>query len=161
MVFEIEIVQPEFDVDIKNVIQFVGLEFGAIGEGFGPSDPEVLAMSKHYIDSNRSRYFIARVKGKVIGGAGIAPFGQHADICELKKLFILPEYRGLGIGKALSKSCMEYAVNMGFKRCYLDTLSTMHSAVSLYENLGFSHLSEPLEGTIHNGCDVWMIKVLV
>lgn len=160
MKFEIEQIKPEFDLDIKQIIQSVGAEFGAIGDGFGPSDAEVSAMSEHYTAVNRSRYFVARLEGKVIGGAGIAPFGQYGDVCELKKLFILPECRGLGVGKALSECCLEYARNTDFKRCYLDTLSTMHSAIALYARLGFTHLSQPLEGTIHNGCDVWMLKEL-
>jgi putative acetyltransferase len=34
----------------------------------------------------------------------------------------------------------------------------MTSAIALYEKLGFTHLERPLDGTIHGGCDVWMLK---
>ena len=43
---------------------------------------------------------------------------------------------------------------------HLDTLQSMTSAIVLYEKLGFEHLDKPLEGTIHNSCDVWMLKEL-
>jgi len=87
-----------------------------------------------------------------------APFGTHKNICELKKLFLLPQARGKGIGRALSIKCLSFAQAQGFKGCYLDTLENMTSAISLYEALGFKHLDAPLDGTEHNGCDVWMLK---
>lgn len=148
------------DSDIGTIIKQVGAEFGAIGEGFGPSDPEVDAMSENYREEDGCRYFIASIDGIVVGGCGIAPFNHRQDICELRKLFLLPQSRGLGIGKSLAEECLSFAKSVGYQKCYLDTLTTMKSAIRLYESLGFSHLSEPLQGTIHNGCDVWMIKIL-
>ncbi|MCJ8348539.1 GNAT family N-acetyltransferase [Moritella sp.] len=138
----------------------MGEEYGAIGDGFGPSDAEVNAMSQHYADENASRYFIATIKGNIVGGCGIAAFNGSNDICELRKLFLLPESRGLGLGKKLTEDCLKYAQNKGYTKCYLDTLKSMQSAISLYENLGFKHLDKSLAGTIHNGCDVWMLKAL-
>ena len=103
---------------------------------------------------------VALLDDKVVGGCGVAPFGQDEQTCELKKLFLLKESRGLGLGKTLSLACLEFAKQQGFERCYLDTLSNMSAAVRLYESLEFEHLTEPLEGTLHNGCDVWMLKSL-
>ena len=51
---EIVPIRPEFDAEICQIIQSVGAEFGAIGEGFGPSDAEVLAMSQYYREQDRS-----------------------------------------------------------------------------------------------------------
>ncbi|MFA0088128.1 GNAT family N-acetyltransferase [Vibrio sp. 10N.286.49.C2] len=153
-------VEAQYDAKLCDVIKSVGLEYGAVGEGFGPSDPEVECMSQHYTQHNRSLYLVALLDGKVVGGCGLAPFGVDDNTCELKKLFLLKETRGLGLGKRLANACLEYAQQAGFKRCYLDTLSNMTSAVRLYENLGFEHLPQPLEGTLHNGCDVWMLKSL-
>ncbi|USD63234.1 GNAT family N-acetyltransferase [Vibrio sp. SCSIO 43140] len=160
MSVEVVKVSPEFDEALCEVIKSVGAEFGAVGEGFGPSDEEVLAMSQYYNEEDRSLYLVALVNGKVVGGGGIAPFGQGDDVCELKKLFLLPESRGLGLGKTLTEQCLSFAKAQGYKQCYLDTLSSMGSAIALYERAGFEHLSEPYEGTLHNGCDVWMLKAL-
>ncbi|SEF63046.1 GNAT family N-acetyltransferase [Vibrio hangzhouensis] len=158
----VEIVKARSDYDeaICHVIQSVGAEFGAVGEGFGPSDPEVAAMSGHYVETQGSLYLVALVDGKVVGGCGIAPFASHDDVCELKKLFLLPESRGLGLGKKLTEQCLEFASEHGYRQCYLDTLASMTSAIQLYESMGFTHLTQPLEGTIHNRCDVWMLKTL-
>lgn len=144
------------NADIARIIQQVGTEYGAVGDGFGPSDAEVLAMSQHYLVENRSVYLVATIDGKVIGGAGIAPFLDLEEVCELKKLFL----RGLGIGKALTKACLDFACNQGYRQCYLDTLSTMQTAIRLYESVGFVHMNAPWPGTLHGGCDVWMVKDL-
>lgn len=160
MSYIIEKIQPKHDARISQIIKQVGAEFGAIGEGFGPSDPEVDAMSQYYNDESASRYFVASIKGSIVGGSGIAAFNGSNQVCELRKLFLLAESRGLGIGKKLTEDCLSYAKAKGYKQCYLDTLSNMTSAIALYEKLGFSHLEKPLAGTIHNGCDVWMLKQL-
>lgn len=160
MKYDIIEIKQEHDDAICQIIKKVGEEYGAIGDGFGPSDPEVLSMSKYYDEKYKSIYFVVTVNGSVVGGSGIAAFNKSNTICEIRKLFLLPESRGLGLGKKLTLKCLEFARSKGYKQCYLDTLSNMKSAIKLYENLGFKHLHEPLDGTIHGGCDVWMLKDL-
>jgi len=160
MTYHIEDIRPEHDEAMCRIIQDIGAEYGAVGDGFGPSDAEVSAMSRYYDRGTRSLYLIAMIGGKVVGGCGIAPFNDTHEVCELRKLFLLPECRGLGVGKALAIKCLEFAVSQGYKQCYLDTLSNMASAIALYESMGFVHLDKPLVGTIHGGCDVWMLKEL-
>ena len=160
MAYEIQEINSKHDAKICEIIKKVGEEFGAIGEGFGPSDPEVNAMSENYMDTTSSQYLVAIVSGNIVGGSGVASFNGSNEICELRKLFLLPDSRGLGLGKKLTEDCLAYARSKGYQKCYLDTLKSMTSAISLYEKLGFKHLNKPLEGTIHNGCDVWMLKEL-
>ncbi len=160
MKYIIEEIRPEHDEAVCRIIKTVGAEHGAIGEGFGPSDPEVLAMSRYYNEASRSIYLVAVIDGSVVGGSGIAAFSDSSDVCELRKLFLLPESRGLGLGKDLTQRCLDFARARGYKQCYLDTLSNMKPAIALYESLGFRHLDEPLGGSIHGGCDVWMLKDL-
>ncbi|MGL5530077.1 GNAT family N-acetyltransferase [Plesiomonas shigelloides] len=158
MNISIQKITPHDDAVICHIIKTVGAEFGAIGDGFGPSDAEVLHMSEHYCASMRSQYWVARIDGVVVGGCGIAPFNHSTDTCELRKLFLLPEGRGCGLGRQLVQQCLSFAQTQGFTQCYLDTLKSMHAAISLYESLGFEHLAQPLTGTPHCGCDVWMLK---
>lgn len=158
MSLKIEEVSTQHDHALCLVIKQVGEEYGAVGDGFGPSDAEVENMSHYYTKANHSLYMVAILDGKVVGGCGVAPFGDDNTTCELKKLFLLEQSRGLGLGKKLTLACLEFAKQQGFTQCYLDTLSNMDSAVRLYEKLGFEHLPKPLEGTIHNSCDVWMLK---
>jgi putative acetyltransferase len=160
MPFEILTIRPEHDRAVCAIITSVGREFGAIGEGFGPSDAEVEAISQHYADPLGSRYLVAQVEGRIVGGCGVAAFGDDGATCELRKLFLLPEGRGRAIGRALAERCLNYAARKGYRQCYLDTLSNMSGAITLYEKLGFQRLARPLPGTLHNGCDVWMLKRL-
>lgn len=156
---DIRLIQPQDDQYICQIIQQVGGEFGAVGDGFGPGDAEVANMSAHYLAYTRSAYYVALVDGKVVGGGGgIAPFAEN--ICELRKLFLLAEYRGRGIGKALTQQCLADATAFGYQACYLDTLATMESAIRLYAQFGFEHLEAPLPVSEHGGCDVWMLKQL-
>lgn len=156
--YQIIPIQAQHDADMCRIIQQVGAQYGAVGEGFGPADAEVQCMSQHYPAENRSQYLVALVDGRVVGGAGIAPFLDSSTVCELKKLFLLPSYQGRGIGKALSLACLAFAREQGYQQCYLDTLSSMQAAIGLYEQLGFIHLDQPWPGTLHGGCDVWMLK---
>lgn len=160
MKYIIEDISPEFDDVIGQIIKKIGAEHGAIGDGFGPSDAEVLNMSQHYLKSSKSLYLIAKINGEVVGGCGVAAFNHSDEICELRKLFLLPKSRGLGIGIALTQQCLDFAISQGYTSCYLDTLSNMKPAIALYEKFGFKHLDKPLDGTVHNGCDVWMLKHL-
>ena len=160
MSYKIEEISPKYDIDICKIIKSVGEEFGAVGEGFGPGDEEVRNMSKYYGEKTKSIYFIAIKDGEVVGGCGISNFDNDKNICELRKLFILKEVRGLGIGRKLVEKSLEFAKENGYKECYLDTLSNMKDAIKLYKKLEFKNLSKPLEGVVHTGCDVWMIKTL-
>ncbi|MDR9829366.1 GNAT family N-acetyltransferase [Vibrio sp. FNV 38] len=156
---EIREITAQQDSEIHDIITTVGKEFGAIGDGFGPSDTEVLAMSQHYKIESRACYWVALHNGVVIGGAGIAALNDQG-VCELRKLFLSANARGLGVGRALLAQCLQFAEEMGYSACYLDTLASMTSAIALYEKFGFEHLSHPLEETEHEGCDVWMLKIL-
>ncbi|WGV99162.1 GNAT family N-acetyltransferase [Vibrio sp. YMD68] len=153
-------IQPKDDSAISHIITKVGQEYGAVGEGFGPSDAEVSEMSAYYTKERRSHYFVALIDDTIVGGSGIAPFNDSKVTCELKKLFLLSEGRGVGLGKKLTLACLDMAKTLGFTHCYLDTLSSMGDAIRLYEKLGFEHLDKPLEGTLHGKCDVWMLKEL-
>lgn len=158
--YQIIPIQTQYDADMSQIIQQVGAEYGAVGDGFGPGDAEVACMSQHYLAEDRSQYLVALVDGLVVGGAGIAPFLHYEKICELRKLFLLPSHRGRGIGQALTQACLVFAQQQGYRQCYLDTLKTMQAAIGLYKSVGFKHLQQPLVGTLHGGCDVWMIKEL-
>lgn len=153
-------ITPAQDEAIQGIITTVGAEFGAVGEGYGPADAEVSAMSKHYGDANRSLYLVAEVNDEIVGGGGVAGFEGRPQTCELRKFFLLTSARGLGIGEAISRQCLEYAEKRGYSECYLETLGNMKAAIALYQKLGFDILKEPLPGSTHGGCDTWMSKRL-
>lgn len=145
---------------MASIIRGVLTELGCTGPGIAIHDPEVDMMFETY-QLPRSRYFVIERDGIIAGCSGIAPLkGGDADICELQKLYLLPEYRGFGYGKKLVDASLEAAKTYNFKRCYIETLPPMNAAVALYERLGFKLIKKSLGNTGHFACDRWYIKEL-
>lgn len=146
-------IQPGDDAAMAAVIRTVMPEFGAIGSGFAINDPEVDWMSRAYA-APRHAYFVLERAGRVLGGAGVAPLaGGDPETCELRKMYFLPEARGIGAGTAMMERCLATARGFGFTRCYLETLTGMDAAMRLYERSGFTRIDAPLGATGHGGCN--------
>ncbi len=97
----------------------------------------------------------------LLGGAGIAPLaGASPDTCELRKMYLSPNARGLGIGRTLLERCFETAKAYGYSRCYIETTREMTGARRLYEAAGCSRLSRRLGSTGHFQSDVHYVKEL-
>ena len=85
--------------------------------------------------------------------AALASTGAASDVCELRKMYFLPELRGLGAGKVLMQTCLDAARQYSYREVYLETLTGMDAAVKLYERTGFKRLNAPMGATGHFGCD--------
>ena len=110
---------------------------------------------------DKSAYFVVEYNGKVVGAAGVAPLENEAPtICELQKMYFLPETRGLGIGSAMMTTCLQTAKELGFEQCYLETMPFMLDAQKLYKKVGFQNIDAPMGSTGHTSCPVWMLKNL-
>ena len=145
------------DATMAAIIRAVMPEFGATGSGFAINDPEVDWMSRAYA-APRHAYFVAERDGEVLGGAGIAPLdGGPDDVCELRKMYFLPEARGSGAGAAMMARCLDAARGFGFRQCYIETLTGMDAAMRLYERSGFRRIGAPLGATGHGGCDRYYV----
>lgn len=81
-----------------------------------------------------------------------------AETCEMKRLYIKPQARGLQLGRHLAERICHEARGAGYRRICLDTLPTMTAAIHLYESLGFTgigpYVFNPLEGAIFLGLDL-------
>lgn len=153
-------IEPRDDAAVAAVIRTVMPEFGADGPGFAIHDAEVDTMSAAYAQP-RCSYFVVERDGRVIGGGGVAPLTNgEPDVCELRKMYFLPEARGIGAGVAMMQRCLDAARTHGFKRCYLETLSSMDAAQALYRKSGFLPLCAPMGGTGHFSCDRFFIREL-
>ena len=145
---------------VADIIRSVMPEFGADGPGFAIHDAEVAAMSAHYALPGHVYYVIERA-GRVIGGAGIAPLNGAGDgVCELRKMYFLPEARGIGAGAAMMQICLESARALGYRQCYLETLTGMDSAQKLYERSGFARIPQAMGATGHFGCNRFYLRDL-
>jgi len=135
------------------VIRTVMPEFGADGPGFAIHDTEVDHLYEAYTQPH-SAYFVVERDGAVLGGAGIAPLQNgEPDVCELRKMYFLPQARGVGAGTAMMQACLAEARARGFRRCYLETLTGMDGAQALYARSGFQQIDKPMGGTGHFSCD--------
>ncbi len=96
------------------------------------------------------RLFLALWKGEPVGCIALRRF--DAESCEMKRLYVRPEYRGRGIGETLVKKLIAEAGEMGYRRMLLDTLPVLAEAMRLYERLGFRqsppHLESPVSETV-------------
>jgi putative acetyltransferase len=107
----------------------------------------------------RSVYYVAEMDGVIIGGGGIFPTdGLGDDTCELVKMYLLPQARGLGLGKKLIEQCLEFAKMAGFKQVYLETMPELRQAQKIYAHFGFEYLQGPMGNSGHTGCSLWMLK---
>jgi putative acetyltransferase len=103
-------------------------------------------------------YFVAEHNGVVVGGGGIFPTeGLPSDTCELVKMYLLPAYRGIGLGKKLITKCIAYAKDAGYRQVYIESMPELQQALNTYEKFGFRYLSGPVGNTGHFGCDKWML----
>lgn len=154
-------IRPEDDAAVAAIIRQVMPEFGADGPGFALHDPEVDHMSAAYSIPGAAYFVVVVEGGKVVGGAGVAALdGGEPGVCELRKMYFLPEVRGKGTGEALLRHCLTTAKDLGYRTCYLETLTGMDQAIRLYTKVGFKPLCAPLGRTGHGGCDRWFALAL-
>ncbi|MBS0032378.1 GNAT family N-acetyltransferase [Chitinophaga sp. 22321] len=148
------------DPIIANIVKTTLTEFGMNKAGTAFSDPTTDHLSVVF-DIPRAIYFVAETEGRVIGGAGIHPLdGGEAHVCELQKMYLLPESRGKGLAGKLITMCLDFAKQNGYTQCYLETSPELARARKVYEQFGFRYLTGPLGNTGHFGCDSWMLKDL-
>jgi len=135
-----------FDLDIPGTAYF---------------DPQLSKLSQFYKQQSNAKYWVAvNEQNEVVGGVGIAPFGQKTEICELQKLYITPEARQEGLSKKLMKAALGFAQEH-YTYCYLETMEKLRVANRLYIQLGFQQLDNPLDDSEHNAMDAWYLKKLL
>ncbi len=147
---------PALAVIVRNTLS----EFGAANPGtvFFDSTTDTLF---ELFQTSKSAYFVAEADGKILGGGGIFPTENLPEgTCELVKMYLLPEARGIGLGSALISKCLETSGDFGFEQVYLETLDELHLALKIYAKFGFEYLKAPLGQTKHFGCGLWMLKKL-
>ena len=155
--FSIRPITTADDAAMAAIIRGVMPEFGATGDGFAINDPEVDWMHRAY-SQPRCAYFVVEREDRVVGGAGVAPLeGGDPGVCELRKMYFLPEARGIGAGAAMMARCLQAARELGFRQCYLETLTGMDSAMKLYERSGFRRISCSMGHTGHGGCNTFYL----
>jgi len=81
------------------------------------------------------------IKGrKIAGGVGLRPLMGDEAVCEMKRLYVRPGWRGRGLGRRLTDAVVIEARRAGYKAMYLDTLGSLKEAIALYASMGFREI---------------------
>jgi putative acetyltransferase len=159
-VIHIRPIEQKDNIDLAKVIRGALEEFGANKPGTVYFDPTTDALFELF-NTPGSYYFIALIDNKLVGGAGIFPTENLPEgTCELVKLYLHKDARGTGLGKKLLHTAMQWAKENGYTQVYLESMPELSKAVTIYENVGFRRIDQPLGNSGHCGCDIWMIKDL-
>jgi len=155
--YTIRLIQKQDNDQVAHLIRTVMTEFRAVGAGYSIGDSEVDDMYGHYRDK-RSCYYVITSGDRVVGCGGLGRLEvDNKFICELQKMFFLPEARGIGLGQRLLLLLLDDARTREYKKCYLETLDRMYQANELYQKNGFELLGKPMGTTGHDSCDRWYL----
>lgn len=154
-------IAPKDSALLAPILRSVLIEMGVPKKGTAYADPELDQMYETY-QKPRAQFFVLEDNKQLLGGAGIAPLplAQTTIICELQKMYFLPQARGKGWGSQMITTCLQFAKDNLFEQCYIETMPNMKAAQKLYLQTGFDYLTAPLGNTGHFSCSVWMLKEL-
>jgi putative acetyltransferase len=113
-------------------------------------DQELAELPGDYVPPS-GRLFLAVENDQVAGCVAIRKIA--ADMCEMKRLYVRPAFRGHGLGRTLTEKIIEAAREIGYARMRLDTLPRrMAPAIAMYRSLGFKtiepYYDNPIEGVV-------------
>ncbi len=140
----VEPVTPEALGEVRELfVEYAAtLGFSLCFQGF---DQELAGLPGAYAPPS-GRIVLAKSDGKGAGVVGLRDLG--GEISEMKRLYVRPEFRGTGLGRALARRIVDHARTIGYERMRLDTLSTMTEAIALYRSLGFVEIPPYRENPI-------------
>ncbi len=108
----------------------------------------------------RGSLLLAVVDAQVAGCCALRPL-DDVDVpnaAEMKRLYVRPAYRGMGLGRELAQAILDEAMRLGYDSVLLDTLDDMEAARALYEDLGFEEIApyyhNPLPGAHYLKADL-------
>ncbi|KAF4295464.1 hypothetical protein KXW98_002938 [Aspergillus fumigatus] len=141
----IDLTFQSFEFELENLPSQYGSPHGALLLAYG-IDPKIALGC-----------VAVRPLGKK-GHEAAQPQNEVQSCCEMKRLYVCPEARGMGLGKALLGAIIQRAKELGYREMRLDTLPSMTGARQLYKCAGFleiqAYYETPLEGTLFLGLDL-------
>lgn len=118
----------------------IALVFSVLSEFNLPCDPEskdadLYDVESNYIQPGGLFEVLEDHQGNLIGTVGLCPIDD--ETCELRKMYFVPEVRGLGLGRHILERMIANARQLGFTTMQLETVGVLKAAVHLYISAGF------------------------
>ena len=136
---------------VKDILPEFGLEYDS-----QTSDNDILDIEKSYSENGGIFLVSENSEGNIIATAAL--FRESDKVCTLRKMYVVKNYRGMGLGKILMEQILQKAASLNFREIMLETNAGMFSAIRLYEYYGFIKT----DGTVPSSprCNVVMKKKL-
>lgn len=155
----IRTIEAKDNAAVATIIRTTLKEFGANYEGTVYYDEATDHLFELFDQTLRSVYYVAEWKNEMVGGGGIFPTeGLPVDTCELVKMYLSAQVRGIGLGKKLVEKCIDFAKEAGYKNIYLETMPELKQALKMYERFGFEFINHSMGNSGHFGCGLCMLK---
>ena len=132
------IVRPVAAPDVPAVVSLVAEVLREFGLTFGigsPTDAQLQNLPESYESAGGAFWVAIGDDGSLLGTAGLYPVEDGAF--ELRKMYLSPRARGLGLGQRLLEECTRWAEGRQARRIVLDTIEEMTTAINFYEANGF------------------------
>lgn len=145
--------RPGDEEDVFRIVKRVLSEYG-LATNPEKTDADLKDIRKSYI-LRGGAFRILESDGRTIGS-----YGLHADTkesCELRKMYLLSEFRGRGLGKKMMEDALRLAKTLGFIEMTLETNSRLKEALGLYRAYGFTEFIPP---HLSDRCDSAMKRIL-
>ena len=123
-------------------------------------DSDLMCIEEHYNKLDGGCFWIAEeiIDKQIIGTAAIRNLKQYASTCELKRMYVVKEYRRLGIGQKLLDTAVDFAKRIGYTRIVLDSSKNLEAARALYLKNGFVDIARYND---NDRADIFMEKSLI
>jgi putative acetyltransferase len=141
MLFREFLVRPATNQDIPSIkkVVFSCLKEHGLNPAIAGKDSDLNDIEENYLSKNG--YFgvaVNVITNIIVGTFGLFPVNE--DTCELRKMYLLKEVRGKGLGKFILSAAIEIAQEKRYKKIILETISPLTVAISLYKKYGFKEI---------------------
>ncbi len=143
--------------EAADVVKTVLAEYGLGWEVdcSGCSDQDAVEVEKYYQQTGGEFWVVERDR-KIVGTGGYHPIERGQNAVEIRKMYLLPEARGHGLGRWLLAQLEQAAARKGFAEVWVETATALKEAIQLYEKNGY----ESVDGVETDRCDKAYRKLL-
>lgn len=137
--------------------QVIGAVLSEYGLPWQPeaADKDVLNIQEYYLKTG-GEFWVIEQENQIVGTGAYYPINRGQKAVEIRKMYLLPKVRGLGLGKYLLQQLETVIYSRGFEQIWIETASILTEAVKLYESHGYI----PTTGVETSRCDLVYVKYL-